>query len=79
MTSEELMSTLSADPMERLRWRVLREFNVLPSSEEARKMSDDDCIRFAAHMLIDKNGIDLPNPNFSMEKYLEKMEAENGR
>lgn len=79
MTSEELMSTLSADPMERLRWRVLREFNVLPSSEEARKMSDDDCIRFAAHMLIDKNGIDSPNPNFSMEKYLEKMEAENGR
>lgn len=79
MTSEELMSTLADDPMERLRWCVLREFNVLPSSDEAKKMSDDDCIRFAAHMLIDKNGASLPNTNFSMEKYMEKTEAENGR
>ena len=79
MTSEELMIKLSADPMERLRWRVLREFHVLPSSDEARKMSDDDCIRFAAHMLIDKTGEALPNPNFSMEKYLSATEAENGR
>lgn len=79
MTCEELMKNLSADPMERLRWRVLREFKVLPSSNDAKTMSDDDCIRFAAHMLLDKMGEALPNPNFSMEKYFDIMEAENGR
>ena len=79
MTVDELMIKLSSDPMERLRWRVLREFKLLPSSDEARKMSDEDCIRFAVHMLIDKTGSFTPNAGFSMEEYLEKREAENGR
>ena len=79
MSCEKLLSTLSADPIERLRWRVLREFGVLPSSDEAKKMSDDDCIRFAAHMLIDKDGVSPVNPGFDTEKFIEAMEAENGR
>ena len=79
MTSEKLISELCADPMERLRWTVLRAFNVLPSSNDAKNMSDDDCIRFAAHMLIDRHGFSMQNPNFSMEKYLSITEAENGR
>ena len=79
MTSEKLLTELCADPMERLRWTVLRAFNVLPSSSEAKSMSDDDCIRFAAHMLIDKRGFMAQNPNFSMEKYRSITEAENGR
>lgn len=79
MTSEKLINELSADPMERLRWTVLRAFNVLPSSADAKSMSDDDCIRFAAHMLIDRRGFSMQNPNFSMEKYLSITEAENGR
>lgn len=77
MTTEELISTVKAEPMERLRWTVLRAFNVLPCSEEAKSMSDDDCIRYAAHLLIDR-GIS-PNPNFSMEKFINSKEAENGR
>lgn len=78
MTVSELMSSIAADPMERLRFYVLREFGVLPSSDEAGKMSDDDCIRFAALILLDREGVGVENPNFSMEKYL-RMEAENGR
>lgn len=79
MTGEELLSTLSADPMERLRWTVLRAFNVLPCTAEARQMTDDDCMRFAAHMVIDKNRGTVPNPNFSMEKYMSIREAEHER
>ena len=79
MSCEKLLSTLSADSMERLRWRVLREFHVLPSSDEAKKMSDDDCIRFACHMLIDKDSASERNPHFDMGKFAEVMEAENGR
>lgn len=79
MTGEELINTLSADPMERLRWTVLRAFNVLPCSEAAKQMTDDDCMRFAAHMVIDKNGGTVPNPNFSMEKYMSIREAEHER
>lgn len=79
MTVDQLLSTANTKPMERLRWTVLKAFGVLPSSAEARTMSDDDCLRFAAHMLLDRAGGAMPNPNFDMEKYLSIRETENGR
>lgn len=75
----ELILEAKAQPMERLRWTVLKAFGVLPSSDDAKRMSDEDCLRFAAHMLLDKTGGTAPNPNFDMEKYLNIREAENGR
>ena len=79
MRTDELISAAKADPMERLRWTVLRAFNVLPCSEDARSMSDEDCLKYAAHMLLDKAGGTAANPNFDMEKYLNIRETENGR
>ena len=75
----ELILEAKAQPMERLRWTVLKAFGVLPSSDDAKRMSDEDCLRFAAHMILDKTGNAAPNPNFDMEKYLNIREAENGR
>ena len=80
MTSEELILSLKDEPMERLRWTVLRAFNVLPCSEEAKSMSDEDCLRFAAHMLVDRTGgVSHANPNFNMERFMNIREAEDGR
>lgn len=80
MTCDELILSLKADPVERLRWTVLRAFNVLPCSAEAKEMSDEDCLRFAAHMLIDKaGGVSHSNPNFNMERFINIREAEDGQ
>lgn len=54
MSPEELMSALAGDPMERLRWYVLRSFSRLPGDRAARKMSDSDYLRCAAHMAMDR-------------------------
>lgn len=56
MTLEELLSELEARPMERLRWRVLREFGVLPGSARARELSDLECLICGAHMVLDGRG-----------------------
>ncbi len=58
MTAQELIAALDAGPMERLRFVVLREFGVLPCSRAARRMSDADCLRIAAHMAAGIVGAD---------------------
>lgn len=53
MNAGELFARLESDPMERLKWRVLRSFGVLPFSEAARELSDEDYIVCGAHMVLD--------------------------
>ena len=56
MNSEELITKLSADPVGRLRWRVCREFGVLPSSRAARALSDRQVVFCGAQMVLDRRG-----------------------
>lgn len=56
MSLEELLTALASDPMERLRWLVLKRFGVLPFSEQARGLSDGDFVVCGAHMVLDARG-----------------------
>lgn len=53
MNAGELFARLETDPMERLKWRVLRSFGVLPYSTVARELTDEDFIVCGAHMVLD--------------------------
>lgn len=75
MTAQELVSQALSDPMERLRFRVLRAFNVLPCSDEARKMTDEDCLRYAAQLIADRDGAGEANPHFDNDRYLRLKEV----
>ncbi|NLH01873.1 MAG: hypothetical protein GX488_08275 [Clostridiales bacterium] len=54
MTAEDLISQLENDYIQRLKWFVLREFKVLPCSDDAKKLSDEDVIMCGAHMVLDR-------------------------
>lgn len=69
MTARELVAEVRRDPMERLRWRVLSRFGVLPCSREAREMTDEDCLRYAAHILADRSGDFGVNASFDSGRY----------
>lgn len=76
MTLEELLRELEARPIERLRWRVLREFGVLPGTVVARELSDLECLICGAHMVLDgrRAGADSPleaavNESFDQERF----------
>ncbi|MEG0035744.1 MAG: hypothetical protein RR743_03700 [Oscillospiraceae bacterium] len=53
MSAAELIERLENDPLERLKWLVLREFGVLPGSESARELSDEDFVFCGAHLVLD--------------------------
>lgn len=68
------MEKLAQDPMERLRWLVLRDFCIIPGSRRAKAVSDEDILRCAAHMLIDsrsfENGQERgENDSFDEERF----------
>lgn len=48
-----LLEELAQKPYERLKWRVLRSFSVLPSSPAAREMTDADYLYCALHTVLD--------------------------
>jgi len=50
----ERKEALSRDPKARLRWRILRGFGVLPNERRGRRLSDEDLIDCALHMVIDR-------------------------
>lgn len=52
--TEELLSALRQEPMERIRWRVLRAFHVLPSEERAKTMTEGDYLYCALQLLLDR-------------------------
>lgn len=54
MTLEELLEAVEGDALERLRWRVLTGFGVLPGSAQAGELSDADVLLCGAHMLLDR-------------------------
>ena len=54
MTAEEIIRQLERNALERLKWLVLREFNVLPGSKTAEELSDEDYIICGAHMILDR-------------------------
>ncbi|MGI6014581.1 MAG: hypothetical protein ACOX7K_09980 [Oscillospiraceae bacterium] len=51
---DEILQMLAAHPMERLKWRICREFGVLPGSEMALQPTDYDYICCGANLLLDK-------------------------
>ncbi len=53
MTAEEIIERLEGNYIERLRWLVLREFQVLPGSKLACELSDEDFILCGANMVLD--------------------------
>jgi len=65
LTAEEIICRLESDPLERLRWIVLREFRVLPGSNAARELSDENFITCGAHMVLD---LRLSSENFNSER-----------
>lgn len=81
MTAMEFLAALEKDKLERLKWLVLREFGVLPGSEAARQLSDEDYLRCGAHLLLDlrqsrdrTNDEEAKNSAFDAGRFLELSE-----
>lgn len=51
---EDVKQNLSADPGERLRWRVLRQFRALPAEEQSKAMKERDYLWCLANTLLDR-------------------------
>lgn len=51
---EALLTELRQEPMERIRWRVLRAFGVLPSERRAREMTEGDYLYCAMQLMLDR-------------------------
>lgn len=70
----ELLQTLEADGMERLRWRVCREFGVLPGGRDKR-LTDRELIWCGLNMILDRRNAagragEIPvNPAFDPNKF----------
>lgn len=50
----ELMEELEQEPMERIRWKVLKTFGVLPSEKRAREMTEGDYLYCVLQMMLDR-------------------------
>lgn len=81
MTAGELLAALEQDQLERLKWLVLREFSVLPGSEAACQLTDEDYLRCGAHLLLDlrqsrgrADAEEAKNPAFDAGRFLELSE-----
>lgn len=51
---EKLLSQLKKEPMERIRWKVLKAFGVLPTEARAREMTRGDYLYCALQMMLDR-------------------------
>lgn len=49
----EVMEALGREPMERIRWYVLKTFGVLPTESRARSMTEGDYLYCAAQLILD--------------------------
>lgn len=73
MTASMLLRD-AAQPMHRLRWLVLKEFNILPFSDEGRAVDDGELLKMAAQLVLDRRlSLADVNPSFSAEKFSEAM------
>lgn len=50
----QVKQALGEAPYERLKWRVLRAFGVLPSEERAKRMTDGDYLYCVMQMMLDE-------------------------
>lgn len=67
-------------PKERVYWEVLKEFNTLPTSEDARKMCEGDYVYCYIHMLLDsenKYSEEGINTNFSEDEFMKRSDDFN--
>lgn len=74
MSVNELIESARNDPVQRLRWIVLRAFNELPCSEAAERMSDELCLQYAAQLVLDRRS-GTYNSGFDEERF-ESMKGE---
>lgn len=51
---DEILHMLAEHPMERLKWRVCREFGVLPGSYLTAELTEYDYVCCGANLLLDK-------------------------
>lgn len=51
---QQRKNALKNDRYERLKWKVLRRFGVLPSESRAREMTDGDYLYCILHMMLDE-------------------------
>ncbi len=51
---EQLLEQLRKEPEERIRWRVLKTFGVLPSEQRAREMTWGDYLYCAMELMLDR-------------------------
>ena len=51
---KRLAQALKNAPYERLKWKILRSFGVLPSETRAREMTDGDYLYCVLHMTLDE-------------------------
>jgi len=78
-----LLDALANDSMQRLRWRVLREFNTLPGSQDALSLSDKDTVLAGLNMLLDLGARTSPyseyeyNPSFDPQLFQDACAAED--
>ena len=49
-----LRQQLSREPEERIRWKVLKAFGVLPAEKRALEMTRGDYLRCALHLMLDR-------------------------
>ena len=52
--AKKAMQALEQEDYERLKWRVLRAFGVLPGEARARRMTDREYLYCAAQMMLDE-------------------------
>ena len=52
--AKKAMQALSQEDYERLKWRVLKQFGVLPGEARARRMTDRDYLYCAAQLMLDE-------------------------
>lgn len=73
MTVEELLHKVREDDMDRLRWRLCRLFGVAPWSRLGLALKGEDCLAFAAQMLLDREegtlAMEIENPHFDGELF----------
>lgn len=71
---EARLTALAADARQRLRWRVLRAFGVLPTERRAGKLDDRAVVECALHMILDLSGpppAGAENPAFDQARFEE--------
>ncbi len=69
---------LASDPKNRLKWRILWEFGVLPVENKAELLDDDSLVDCALNLILDRERHPAPvdNPNFDMDKFLAQREEQ---